>query len=203
MGRDASPRRPLRPSTLNSQLSTINYQPSTKRARRLLLVRPARPAFRPAVRGVLRSCLRRAPRPVPRHVLPDRGPSLNSLLALCNRSIREIERLHKKLNPPARFKTLATPEELRRRMEADLKRAYGDEPSSARQPAIPSAPSPVSLPRASPPAAAAPPSPSSGPGSQPSPLTPQPVRKCDVMAVPLVLSPNGLLRCDWSRARPA
>jgi len=177
------------PPTLS--LSTINYQPSTKRTR---------PALRRVRHRALRSCLRRATHRATRPVLPDRGPSLNSLLALCNRSIREIERLHKKLNPPSRFKTLATPEELRRQMEADLQRAYGNEPPLARNEAIGAAPA---APPSPPAAAVAPPTPSSASGSQTSTLNPQPIPKCDVVAVPLVRSPNGTLILDWSASRPA
>ena len=171
--------------------------------RRLLTARTARPASRRALRRARRSCLRRATHCASRPVLPDRGPSLNSLFALCNRSLRVIERLRKKLNPPSRFETLATPEELRRRTEEDLQRAYGDQTPFARQKGMPAAASPASFPPASPPARIAPPAPSSAPGSQPSTLNPQPIRKCDVMAVPLVRSPNGRLTLDWNAARPA
>ncbi len=167
------------PSTFNSQPSTIIHQPSTKRTR---------PARRRAVHRALRSGPRRATHPV----LPDRGPSLNSLLALCNRSIRQIERLHKKLNPPSRFKTLCTPEELARRFDEDLQRAYG--PQSPLAPHTPT-------PGAAPAVASSPSSP--GPGSQPSTLNAQPIPKRDVMAVPLVRSPNGLWTLDWRAARPA
>ena len=170
--------------------STINYQPSTKRAR---------PVARRAPRRALRSCLRRATRRTTRHVLPDRGPSLRSLFAQCNRCLREIDRLHRKLNPPSRFKTLGTPEERRRQLEQDLERTYGDHSPFARHHHTSVAPPAGSSPPASPPAAVAPPS----PDSQPSTINPHPIPKCDVMAVPLVRSPNGTLTLDWSAARPA
>jgi hypothetical protein len=100
--------------------------------RRFVTMHLARPAARRAPRRALRSCLRRATHPAPRRVLPDRGPSLLSLLAQCNRSLRVIEKLHKKLNPPSRFKTIGMPEQHRRQMEEDLKRAYGDDSPCAR-----------------------------------------------------------------------
>ena len=165
--------------------------------RRLLLVHPVRPAARRVLRRARRPCLRHAVRRPTRHVLPDPGPSLNSLFALCNRSLRVVERLQKKLNRPSRFKTIGTPEEHRRRMEEDLKRAYGDDSPFRSAVGSPAAASAPSSPFASPPA------PQSAPGSQASSLNPQPAPKCDVMAVPLVSSPNGLLTLDWRRARPA
>jgi hypothetical protein len=174
--------------------STINYQLSTKRAR---------PAPRGTLRRAPRSCLRRATRRTTRHVLPDRGPSLRSLFAQCNRCLREIDRLHRKLNPPSHFKTLGTPEELRRQMEADLQRAYGDQSPSARHHHISAAPPAASSPPTQPPAAVVPLSPSPGPDSQPSTINPRPISKFDVMAVPMVRSPNGTLTLDWSAARPA
>jgi len=142
-------------------------------------------------------------------VLPDRGPSLNSLFALCNRSLHQIERLHKRLNPPSRFKTLGTPEQRRRQFEEDLQRAYGDHSPAAQQKGVSPAACAPSPPPASPvapaapslPAAVAPPTPSLGPDSPCSTLNSKPLPKRDVLAVPLARSPNGLLTLDWSAAR--
>jgi hypothetical protein len=157
--------------------------------RRLLSVRCARPAPRRAPRRVLRRALRRLPRRAPRRLLRDNTPSLHDLCNVLSAYLRLSKAWDKKWNPPSRFKTIGTPEERRRQMEADLEKAYGENSPSVRVQATgpPAAPAPRPAPA---------PPPASGPPC------PQPL-KCDTVAVPLVRLANGLLSLDWSRARPA
>ncbi len=170
--------------------------------RRLIILHPARPAFRRGTRRALRRCLRRPHHRGPRHVLKDTGPSLRDICSLLSRYLRLSKAYDKKWHPPSRFKTLCTPEEFRRRLEADLDRAYGDH-SPFGQPQAIQSPLPAVSPHPVPPASERTPQRSAGESDGKSSLNLQPAQKRDVMSVPLIRRPNGLLSLDWNHARPA
>jgi hypothetical protein len=162
--------------------------------RRLPISRATRPAFRRGFRRASRHALRRAVFRAPRRLLKDNGPSLHDLCNLVSRYIRMAEAFEKKWNPPARFKTIGTPEEHRRQVEHDLQRAYGDGSPLARPPTPQPAPAAPATPPGNSLAQTAQQNSSRGSGPQPRP-------KRDVIAVPLVRHANGLLGLDWDAVR--
>ena len=102
-----------------------------------------RSQFRTIVRTTVRSVIRRVTRKITRTLIPYRGPSFNSILALLGACYRMSVTWHERLDPAfqkSRFKRLCTPEEGHRQMLRDLDRIYGQNPDPSSSPPNPSAP---------------------------------------------------------------
>ena len=102
-----------------------------------------RSPFRTTVRTIVRSVVRRVTRKITRTLIPYRGPSFNSILALLGACYRMSVTWHERLDPAfpkSRFKRLCTPEEGHRQMLRDLDRIYGQHPDPSSSPPNPSAP---------------------------------------------------------------
>jgi hypothetical protein len=87
--------------------------------------------------------IRRVTRKITRTLIPYRGPSFKSILALLGACYRMSVTWHERLDPAfqkSRFKCLCTPEEGTRQMLRDLDRIYGHHPDPSSAPPNPSAP---------------------------------------------------------------
>jgi hypothetical protein len=163
--------------------------------RRRRLYRPAGGRLgRPITRHVPRLIRRSAIRRVWRTVIPYDGPTLNEICRLLEAYIRLANTHQKQRNPASgrKFQALSTPEESRRKFEADLDCCYGAAVRE-REPAAshfqPSAAATYVSPIPNPPAEL----------SVRAPATALDQKK-DIIAVPLVRAVDGTLGLDWSRA---
>lgn len=96
-----------------------------------------RPLCRPVIRRVWRPGHRRVRRACLRPLMPYRGPSFNSIVALFHRYCRMAEQYRKRWYPSpckSRFQTLVTPEQADRQFRQDLERVYGEKPAPGRGP---------------------------------------------------------------------